>query len=56
MPPPIVKICEDRWILLVCYRYPEPDDLIERATGRPPETAPYIRYLRTKFGDLYDLK
>jgi len=34
----------------------EPDDLIERSTERPPETAPYLRYLSTKFGDLYDLK
>jgi carboxypeptidase Taq len=34
----------------------EPDDLIECATGRPPETGPYIRYLSTKFGELYDLK
>jgi len=31
----------------------EPDDLIERATGRPPEAGPYLRYLRDKFGDLY---
>ena len=34
----------------------EPDDLIERATGRPPETTPYVRYLRTKFGAIYDLE
>jgi carboxypeptidase Taq len=34
----------------------EPDDLIECATCRPPETGPYIRYLRTKFGELYDLR
>jgi carboxypeptidase Taq len=33
----------------------EPDDLIERATGSPPDTAPYLRYLQTKFGELYDL-
>ena len=31
----------------------EPDDLIERATGRPPEAGPYLRYLRGKFGELY---
>jgi carboxypeptidase Taq len=31
----------------------EPDDLIERATGRPPETGPYLRYLESKFGKLY---
>jgi len=32
----------------------DPDDLIARATGRPPDTAPYLRYLETKFGELYD--
>jgi carboxypeptidase Taq len=34
----------------------EPDALIERATGHPPDTGPYLRYLETKFGDLYGLK
>jgi carboxypeptidase Taq len=34
----------------------EPDALIEHATGRPPDTAPYLRYLGTKFGELYDLR
>ena len=33
----------------------EPDELIERATGRACETAPYLRYLKTKFGELYGL-
>ena len=33
----------------------EPDELIERATGRPCDTAPYLRYLKTKFGELYGL-
>jgi carboxypeptidase Taq len=33
----------------------EPDDLISNATGYPPNTAPYLRYLRRKFGDLYGL-
>ncbi len=32
-----------------------PDELIERATGRPLETAPYLSYLNNKFGELYDL-
>lgn len=32
-----------------------PNELIERATGRPLETGPYIRYLRTKFGEIYAL-
>ena len=31
----------------------DPDALIERATGRPTETDPYLRYLKTKFGELY---
>jgi carboxypeptidase Taq len=31
----------------------EPDTLIEHATGRPPETGPYLRYLGEKFGGLY---
>jgi carboxypeptidase Taq len=34
----------------------EPDALIEHATGSPPDTAPYLRYLGTKFGELYDLR
>lgn len=31
----------------------EPDQLIEHATGSPPDTVPYLRYLRAKFGELY---
>jgi len=34
----------------------EPEGLISHATGRPPNTAPYLRYLESKFGELYDLK
>ena len=33
----------------------DPQDLIESATGRPLDTAPYLHYLKTKFGELYDL-
>jgi carboxypeptidase Taq len=33
----------------------DPDELIERATGRPPDAAPYLSYLKAKFGDLYGL-
>jgi carboxypeptidase Taq len=33
----------------------EPDDLISNATGRPPETTPYLAYLQRKFGELYGL-
>ena len=32
----------------------DPSDLVERATGKPPETAPYLRYLSEKFGELYE--
>ena len=32
-----------------------PDELVERATGRPLGTAPYLSYLNKKFGELYDL-
>ena len=30
-----------------------PDELIQRATGGPLQTEPYLRYLRTKFGEIY---
>jgi carboxypeptidase Taq len=33
----------------------DPGELIERVTGRPLDTAPYLRYLKNKFGELYDL-
>ena len=33
----------------------DPDELIERATGRPPDATPYLSYLKAKFGDLYGL-
>jgi carboxypeptidase Taq len=33
-----------------------PDELIQRATGRPLDTRPYLQYLNRKFGELYDLK
>jgi len=29
------------------------DEIIERATGQPLSIEPYIRYLRTKYGELY---
>ncbi len=31
------------------------NELIERATGAPLTTEPYIRYLKTKYGELYNL-
>lgn len=33
----------------------DPEDLIQAATGRPLDTAPYLKYLKEKFGELYDL-
>ena len=33
----------------------DPDELVAKATGRPMETGPYLRYLRSKFGELYEL-
>jgi carboxypeptidase Taq len=30
-------------------------ELVQRVTGNPIQIEPYIRYLRAKFGDLYDL-
>lgn len=33
----------------------QPSELIERSTGAPLNTEPYIRYLRTKYGELYRL-
>ncbi len=32
-----------------------PDELVERATGRPIEVGPWIAYVREKFGGLYGL-
>lgn len=33
----------------------DPEDLVERATGRPMDARPYLDYLRTKFGEMYGL-
>jgi len=30
----------------------DPDDLISRSTGRALDTAPYLRYLESKFGEM----
>jgi len=32
-----------------------PAELVTRCTGRPPTPEPYLRYLKTKFGDIYGL-
>jgi carboxypeptidase Taq len=46
------------WLREHIYRhgrkYP-PNELIERATGGPMSMAPYIAYLRTKYGEIYRL-
>ncbi len=33
-----------------------PNELVRRVTGRPIDTSPYLRYLREKFGALYNLE
>ena len=33
----------------------EPDQLVERVTGSPLRTDAYVRYLQTKFGEIYKL-
>lgn len=33
----------------------EPDELVERVTGRPLDTAPYLKYLNDKYSELYAL-
>ena len=32
-----------------------PTELVQRVTGGPMKIEPYIRYLRTKYGELYKL-
>lgn len=32
-----------------------PRELVERTTGRPMDTAPYLAYLRRKFGEIYGI-
>ena len=34
----------------------EPAEMVERATGRPIEIGPYVRYLSQKYGDIYGLE
>jgi carboxypeptidase Taq len=47
-----------RWLRENIYRhgrkYP-PNELIERACGSPMHMAPYLNYLRAKFGEIYNL-
>ncbi len=47
-----------RWLADNVYRHGsvyDPNDLVERATGGPISTEPFIRYLRQKYGPLYSL-
>jgi carboxypeptidase Taq len=46
------------WLREHLYRHGRkfpPSELIERATGAPMSMAPYLDYLRSKFGELYQL-
>jgi carboxypeptidase Taq len=33
----------------------EAEELVRRITGLPTQVQPYLRYLRTKFGEIYGL-
>lgn len=44
------------WLTENIYRHGsrfDPDEIIHRATGRDLDTAPYLAYLKNKFGELY---
>ena len=46
------------WLRVNLYRHGRkltPDELMQRATGGPMQIAPYIAYLRAKYGELYRL-
>jgi carboxypeptidase Taq len=46
------------WLTENIYRHGRaltPDDIVARATGRAMTTAPYLAYLRAKYGELYRL-
>lgn len=46
------------WLTEHVYRWGrklEPNELITRATGEPLHTAPYVRYLKEKYTDIYGL-
>jgi carboxypeptidase Taq len=46
------------WLTENLYRYGrtlEPNELIQRATGKSLTTEPYVSYLKAKFGELYGL-
>ena len=46
------------WLTEHVYRHGRKftaDQLVERVTGRPLTIEPYVRYLKGKFGELYEL-
>jgi carboxypeptidase Taq len=46
------------WLRRRIYRHGRkygPDEIVKRATGKPMSIAPYIGYLRAKYGELYRL-
>lgn len=46
------------WLTKKLYRHGRkfgPDEIVKRATGKPMTIAPYIAYLRGKYGELYSL-
>jgi carboxypeptidase Taq len=46
------------WLVANVHRHGrkfEPDELVARATGQPMTIAPYLAYLRGKYGELYKL-
>jgi carboxypeptidase Taq len=46
------------WLIENVHQYGRkylPTELIQRVTGGPIDTAPYLAYLRSKFGELYQL-
>ncbi len=48
-----------RWLVDRIYRHGrkfDPDDLVKRATGESMSIAPYVAYLRGKYGELYELR
>jgi carboxypeptidase Taq len=47
-----------RWLIDNIYQYGSmftPDELVQRVTGGPLSIAPYMAYLRSKYGSLYNL-
>jgi carboxypeptidase Taq len=47
-----------RWLTLNIYQHGSKfntQELVQRITGNPIQIEPYIRYLRAKYGDLYNL-